>query len=100
MKALSVPQPWASRIASGAKRVEYRSWSTKYRGPLLIVASRRPRLPGLPLGLALCVAELVGCTWDRQAGGYAWQLRNIRPLAQPFPVKGCLGLYEVEMPEE
>lgn len=33
MKAISLWQPWASAIAVGAKRVETRSWATKYRGP-------------------------------------------------------------------
>jgi len=41
MKALSLWQPWASAIAMGAKRIETRSWSTTYRGPLLIHAAQR-----------------------------------------------------------
>ena len=41
MKALSVMQPWATLIALGAKRVETRSWSTSYRGPLAIHPSSR-----------------------------------------------------------
>lgn len=40
MKALTVLQPWASAIALGAKRIETRHWSTKYRGPLLIHAGK------------------------------------------------------------
>jgi len=43
MKALTLWQPWASLIAVGAKRIETRSWSTKYRGPLAIhAAARKP----------------------------------------------------------
>lgn len=41
MKALSLWQPWASAIAVGAKLVETRDWSTKYRGPLAIHAAKR-----------------------------------------------------------
>lgn len=41
MKALSVRQPWAWAIARGHKGVENRSWTTAYRGPLLIHASMR-----------------------------------------------------------
>jgi len=41
IKALSVMQPWATLIALGAKRIETRSWSTSYRGPLAIHASSR-----------------------------------------------------------
>lgn len=40
MKAISLLQPWASLIAVGAKKIETRSWSTKYRGPLAIHASK------------------------------------------------------------
>jgi len=40
MKALSLMEPWATLIALGAKRIETRSWSTSYRGPLAIHASR------------------------------------------------------------
>lgn len=40
MKALSLWQPWASAIELGAKRIETRSWATKYRGPMLIHAAR------------------------------------------------------------
>lgn len=40
MKALSLWQPWASLIATGAKCWETRSWGTTYRGPILIHASK------------------------------------------------------------
>jgi activating signal cointegrator 1 len=39
MKALSLLQPWASLVVTGAKQIETRSWSTKHRGGLLIHAS-------------------------------------------------------------
>lgn len=40
MKALTLTQPWATLMAVGAKRVETRSWSTNYRGPLVIHAAK------------------------------------------------------------
>ena len=77
MKALSLLQPWASLIATGAKRIETRSWSTKYRGPLAIHASRSNKnkllrfvepflraLRGigiLPLGAIVATCDLVDC---------------------------------------
>jgi hypothetical protein len=39
MKALSVKQPHATLICAGVKRVENRTWTTSYRGRLLIHAS-------------------------------------------------------------
>lgn len=40
-KVISLLQPWAHLVVIGAKRIETRSWSTNYRGPLLIHASKR-----------------------------------------------------------
>jgi hypothetical protein len=40
MKAITILQPWASLIACGAKKIETRSWATKYRGPLAIHAGK------------------------------------------------------------
>lgn len=41
MKVISLLQPWATLAVIGQKKIETRSWSTKYRGPLLIHASKR-----------------------------------------------------------
>ncbi len=38
MKALTLTQPYATLVALGTKRIETRSWSTQYRGPLAIHA--------------------------------------------------------------
>ena len=38
MKILTLKQPWASLIAAGHKKYEFRSWKTNYRGLLLIHA--------------------------------------------------------------
>lgn len=40
-KMLTLWQPWASLIVVGAKTIETRSWSTDYRGPLVIHAAKR-----------------------------------------------------------
>ena len=40
MKALTLTQPWATLVAIGAKKIETRSWSTNYRGPLAIHAAK------------------------------------------------------------
>jgi hypothetical protein len=41
MKGLSMMQPHASAVALGLKRIETRSWPTRYRGLVAIHASRR-----------------------------------------------------------
>ena len=50
MNAITQPQPYASLIAVGAKTIETRSWSTSYRGPLVIHAGAAPPEHGLRLG--------------------------------------------------
>lgn len=40
MKALSIRQPWAWAIIHAGKDIENRSWSTSYRGAVLIHAAK------------------------------------------------------------
>jgi hypothetical protein len=79
MKAISLWEPWASAMALDIKRNETRSWSTRYRGDLLICAAQRPmrRIDRLlyrqrvdtaagegwkiPYGCAVAVVELYDC---------------------------------------
>lgn len=50
MKCLVVCQPYASLIIEGIKDIENRPWSTKYRGPLAILAGKSIRwIYDLPL---------------------------------------------------
>ncbi len=41
IRAVTVHQPWAWLIIHGGKTIENRTWSTRYRGPILIHASTR-----------------------------------------------------------
>lgn len=41
MRVISLWQPWASLVVMGAKKMETRHWTTKYRGPLLIHAAQK-----------------------------------------------------------
>lgn len=120
MKAISLHQPWASAITyldirrdillrhgiTAQKTIEVRTWSTDYRGPLLIVSTKKPKIMGLPLGKAVCTCEIIGCRlmdrsdeyraqcrWEPRA--FAWLLTNIVPT-EPFQVKGQQGFYEVD----
>ena len=78
MKTLSLLQPWASLVASGAKRIETRSWATNYRGPLLIHASKsraelefdsscdllrhaQLQISDLPFGAIIAKCRLINC---------------------------------------
>src|ERR1700730_5019753 len=104
MKAISLKQPWANLVAEGRKTIETRTWSTKYRGKILIVSSKSPASPP-PSGMALAIAEVIDCRpmteADEEAAccrvyprAQAWILRDIRKI-EPFEVRGTLGIYEV-----
>lgn len=109
MKALVVRQPWAGKIARGEKTIELRSRRTHYRGPVIILSGSRPwgkLKPEGPLGVVLCIVDLVDCrpaTADDAAaaggtppdGWFAWELANLRQLPIT-PAKGRLGLYTPE----
>lgn len=62
MKAITVWQPWAEDIIAGRKLVENRTWTTDYRGPLIIHTGRRympgGAAAGLPRGVVLGVVQL------------------------------------------
>lgn len=114
-RVLSIRQPYAWLIAHGYKPEEYRTWSTNYRGPLLIHASltrtqverdfydrakrEAPEMPPfneLERGGIVGVCTVVGCTGTD--GAYAWQLAN--PRSVPFvEEKGKLSLAKVTKPE-
>lgn len=122
IKALSVRQPWASLIASGRKTIELRTWSTKYRGPILILAGGAPWKGEHghelgPLGVVVATVEIVDCrefspgdlgatcvpektlralSFQPKPLGpkqwFSWVLRDARPVTNA-PAKGKLGLY-------
>lgn len=95
MKALSLHPKWATKIATGEKPEEYRTWKTPYRGDLLNCASSYNDGWAYPKGHALCIVNLYDIKWSDENDCYAWQLKDIRPVV-PFPVKGKLHLYDVD----
>jgi len=108
LKALSLKQPWANLIVAGDKTIETRVWGTAYRGRILLLSSKTPKIA--PAGFALATADLVDCRpmtkRDEHAANcsvypraVAWILQNVQPI-KPFPMKGQLGLFDVEISEE
>lgn len=125
MKAFSIRQPWAWLIVNGHKDIENRSWSTKFRGRVLIhagkemtdaefedaatsIAMLRPIDP-LPLGEMakaprggiVGVATIVDCVPPaRRASGWhvdgAFGFLIADARPLPFvPCKGALSFFNV-----
>ena len=115
LRCLSVRQPWAWAIVNGLKDIENRSWSTEYRGPIVIHAgtnrtvARRllknvdAALPTITLAYGALIgmvevtdvlpltAELESDSWAW--GPFCWRLASPRRFKDPIPAKGQLNLY-------
>jgi hypothetical protein len=144
MKCISIRQPWAwlivrpdltgyaraaALLAGVIKTIENRTWPTRYRGPVLLHASKGmtraeyedacamafwagvhaadiPKLEDLQRGGIVGKATLADCipsekrASDWHMGGqFGFLLQDIEPL--PFtPLKGALGLFDVTWPQE
>jgi len=104
IKGLSLKEPWASKVFSGEKTLETRTWVTKYRGLVLLCASRQP-ISDLS-GKAFAVARITNCrpmtaddeveacieVYDR---ANVFVLEDVRPIEQ-FQVRGSLCLFKLE----
>lgn len=111
MRALSLHQPWASRIALGSKTIETRDWPwlpKKLIGQRLAIhAAKFPHWDDLPLGAIVChtlvadVRRLTGHAFDRRAarcecaGKVGIVLTDVVRLDSPIPWKGHQGIFRV-----
>jgi hypothetical protein len=111
-KALSIRQPWAHLIVAGIKQIENRTWTTRYRGPLLIHAGqlwhdetiadieRRHRIAiprDLQLGGIVGIVDLVDVVTQSDDpyfyGPFGFVLENARLLSF-MPMRGRLGIWK------
>lgn len=122
MKALTICNPYPQLILCGEKRVENRTWPTKYRGPLYIHAGKNrhwlteedsKRFPDMPFGAVVAIANVVDCVpidriengdfddqypWLRKHehanGPWCWILAIVAAIG-PWPYRGMQGLFEI-----
>ena len=128
-RCLSVKQPFATMLVRptwraedgtlmGEKSIELRSKSTKYRGDVLICASKKPEVAGMKSGCALGLVELYDvkpvsefteedwqatCIRPEERGNfrgeYGWLMRNPRRVIE-VPISGKLGLFQAKFPAD
>lgn len=119
MKVISIKQPWAALVVSGAKTLELRSWNSKYRGELAIhtgltVDQHGPwgRFPaafdpirGAVVGGVRMVDSRLMRPEDAEAachefvnGIWVHVYENPFSFSEPIPMKGKLGIFN--MPDE
>lgn len=99
MKALSIRGDYIRDIIEGRKPIEYRTWQTHYRGPLLLCSTTKKVEGGAP-GYAIAVANLTDIEWNDFDECYYWHLAPFEEggsyLIEPIKVKGQLKLFNVK----
>lgn len=121
MKVITLKQPWATLVAEGIKKYEFRSWKTNYRGKILIHAGagidkeEMVRFKDLnlkyPSKRIIAEVEIVDCLelddklnkeiinehnvayGSKKRTGYAWKLENVKKINDDNEISGKLGLW-------
>ena len=121
MRVITLKQPWATLVAEGLKKYEFRSWKYSYRGELLIHAGKgideeaMKKFENLNLKypqsrivakvrILDCIElnkkiisenELVyGHKYDRT--GYAWKLELIEKMNNNEEISGKQGIWNIK----
>lgn len=120
MKAITICCPYSHLVAIGEKPIENRTWSTSFRGTLLIHAglSRdyldegdEARYPEMVFGAIVAQVTMVAClavsakrwpdrwealhTHEHANGPYCHIYEDIRRLPEPIPCRGAQGFWTV-----
>ena len=125
MKAISIRAPWWFCILHNGKDIENRDWPTRYRGPVLIHASKwwelsevadnaafasriadRKSKNGISFremrdagGHIVGQVEIIDCVTESRSpwffGKHGFVLANPVAFGRPIPCKGRLGLFDV-----
>lgn len=125
IKTITLKQPWATLVAEGVKKYEFRSWKCNYRGKILIHAGagvdkeflERCRVFGFafPKKKILAEAEIIDCIkidddfnkmiknmdnvvyGSKDRSGYAWVIDNVRKLNIDEEVNGKLSFWNYDV---
>ena len=94
MKALSVRGDYIMDMIVGKKKIEYRTWKTNYRGPILMCSTAK-KVAGAAPGYAICVVNLKSIQYFPLEGFYHWNI-ELANVIKPIHVKGQLKLFNVD----
>ena len=94
VKALSVRGDYIMDMIAGKKKIEYRTWKTNYRGPLLMCSTAK-KVAGAAPGYAICVVNLKSIQYFPLEGFYHWNI-ELANVIKPIHVKGQLKLFNVD----
>ena len=122
MKTITLKQPWASLVASGLKKYEFRSWKTNYRGDILIHAGKGVDKEALekyknlnldyPSSTIMAIVTIEDCIeltatinkkicqenpyiyGNKHRSGFAWKLSNVRTVKCSTSISGKQGFWD------
>lgn len=121
MKTITLKQPWASLVAYGYKKYEFRSWKIKYRGDILIHAGKgvdtaalekfkhlNLDFPSSKIIAKVTIEDCIELNEDinkkissenplvygtKNRTGFAWKLSNVQIIDCPETVSGKQGFW-------
>ena len=127
MKVITLKQPWASLVASGYKKYEFRSWKLNYRGDIIIHAGKgidkeaMEKVKKLNLDLdfpkmkLLAIVKIEDCIelnkeinkkicsenpsiyGNKDRSGYAWKLSTVRKIVVDKVIPGKQGIWNYDL---
>lgn len=124
MKVITLKQPWATLVAEGIKKYEFRTWKTNYRGKVLIHAGagidkkemEKFKFLNLkyPSKKIIAEVEIIDCLpldenlnnliikennvayGNKVRTGFAWKLDNIKKIELDEIINGQLGFWNYD----
>lgn len=98
VRALSIRQPYVEEIITGRKLFEWRVWTTRYRGPVLLHASLTPAdRTGRDLPRGGFVAASLLEDIDDFGTEYGWVFEPVVRLPRLIAYQGRLNLFRVDL---
>lgn len=125
MRVITLKQPWATLVAEGLKKYEFRSWKYNYRGEILIHAGKGIDKEAMnkfknmnldfPSSKIIAKVNIVDCIQlnpeinkkiilenelvygnKLDRVGYAWVLNNVEKIDDDKEVSGKQGIWNIE----
>lgn len=121
MKVITLKQPWATLVAEGIKKYEFRSWKYNYRGEILIhagvgidkeamekVKDLKLEYPSKRIIAKVTIKDCIELNseiskkinsenylvyGDKIRTGYAWKLDNVEKIYLPKEIPGKQGIW-------
>jgi len=126
MRVITLKQPWATLVAEGLKKYEFRSWKYSYRGEILIHAGKgvdkeamdkfkdsNLKFPSSRIVAKVNIVDCISLNPDINKKiisedplvygnkidrtGYAWVLNNVEKIDDDKEVSGKQGIWNLDI---